>query len=292
MSQQRYSEYLYFTISQDSQQSAQEIVTQYQLDQMHGEHNFWDKNQPNDEYTHKFEKMCIRFEIGNVEYLRDFSQQITDWLYLFKRKTKIQSLTANFTKTLHLVIHATNDQNSGFHLNHQLIRVLNELSIEFSLHSYLDADDRQDFPFSTPIIQTQTTLKLAEYAYFEISSDYLHAKELQQLLSGLKLTTKLDQGKNLQSQRVLPNSSTSMLKLKSTVNAEQNDLEQHIQNILQRLIPYKTELQRLFFNGKINLIIKATGHLENPHHRSVSTRTIQQLFALGLSLDVDYYFAS
>ncbi|NNG77501.1 hypothetical protein HLH10_14775 [Acinetobacter sp. ANC 4277] len=292
MSQERYSEYLYFTISQDSNQSAQEIVTQYQLDQMQGELNFWDKNQLNDEHTHKFEKICIRFEIGDVEYLGDFSQQIFYWLHLFKRKTKVQSLSGDFTKSLHLVIHGTNSQNSGFHLNHQLIRVLNELSIEFSLHSYWDAEDGQDFPFSTPVIQTQPTPKFDEYAYFEIRADELDTKELQQLLPVLNLTTKLDQGKNPRSQRVLPNSTTSILELKSTLNAEHNVLEQHIQNILKKLIPYQSELQRLFFNGKINLSIKATGHLENPHHRRISAQTIQQLFALGLSLDVDYYFAS
>ena len=65
----------------------------------------------------------------------------------------------------------------------------------------------------------------------------------------------------------------------------------HSSDVLEQLQPYQSTLQQLFFNPQYSLGISATGHVENPHHRLVSAANIQQLFALGLSLDVDYYFA-
>ncbi|WP_256415344.1 hypothetical protein [Acinetobacter sp. 5862] len=51
-------------------------------------------------------------------------------------------------------------------------------------------------------------------------------------------------------------------------------------------IPYSN-----FFNTQYSLGVSATGHIENPHHRPFNAANIRQLFTLGLSLDVDYYFA-
>ena len=68
-------------------------------------------------------------------------------------------------------------------------------------------------------------------------------------------------------------------------------LNEHIADVLEQLRPYQNTLQQLFFNPQYSLGISATGHIENPHHRPVSPANIRQLFTLGLSLDVDYYFA-
>ena len=68
-------------------------------------------------------------------------------------------------------------------------------------------------------------------------------------------------------------------------------LNKHIADVVEQLRPYKNTLQQLFFNPQYSLGISATGHIENPHHRPVSAANIRQLFMLGLSLDVDYYFA-
>lgn len=68
-------------------------------------------------------------------------------------------------------------------------------------------------------------------------------------------------------------------------------LDGHITDILEQLQPYQNTLQQLFFNPQYSLGVSATGHIENPHHRPVSAANIRQLFTLGLSLDVDYYFA-
>ena len=87
------------------------------------------------------------------------------------------------------------------------------------------------------------------------------------------------------------NHRNSSINLSSRLNRETVKLNEHISNVLEQLQPYQSTLQQLFFNPQYSLGISATGHVENPHHRLVSAANIQQLFALGLSLDVDYYFA-
>lgn len=100
-----------------------------------------------------------------------------------------------------------------------------------------------------------------------------------------------DQGQNIRSQKYLEHARTSLLELPSRLNPEHHDLDQHLHHLVDQLHPYQSVLQRTFFNPHIQQYIQAHGHLENPHHRKLSVTSIQALFSLGLSLDVDYYFA-
>lgn len=289
--QQKYSEYLYFTLHQDTEQDVQALVKKYQFDQQYGCLSFWNKGQINDEQTHLFNVMCLKFEIGEVDYLHDFSQQIKFWLHHLKHQTQISNCPFDFTRTLHLVTHSTNDQNAGFHLSHLLLKEFSELSIGFNLHGFLDADDGQDYPFSTQLTSSIHSKICSEYAYFWLESDHYTAHELQQLLPELNFIVDCDQDISQKRQRKIPNSTRSSLSLKSKLAPTSFQLEEHLQDIIAQICSYHSKLQTLFFDQHINFGINATGHLENPHHRHISPTTIKQLFALGLNLDVDYYFA-
>lgn len=73
--QQSYSEYFYFTITQDNEQNVQQIVEQYHLDRMCG-YEAWNKGQISDDGTHQFQQMYIRFDINqNLNNL----EQIQHW---------------------------------------------------------------------------------------------------------------------------------------------------------------------------------------------------------------------
>ncbi|MFM6906660.1 MAG: hypothetical protein ACKOUU_11680, partial [Acinetobacter tjernbergiae] len=195
----------------------------------------------------------------------------------------------DFNCTLHLVTHNANTQGAGFHLNIDLLRELSKLNARFHLHGYLDQDDGHDYPDAKPITTTEESRPCSEYAYFCIWSK-LPAKELQQLFPELTFEVCFDQGLKLETKRQLKHRN-SLLKLCSRLNRETVKLNEHISDVLEQLQPYQSTLQQLFFNPQYSLGISATGHVENPHHRLVSAANIQQLFALGLSLDVDYYFA-
>lgn len=289
-SQQKYSEYLYFTLHHNSHISAEQIVQDYHLDKMN-DLNYWDQGQLNDEHHHQFNVMCIRFTIGDVEYTQDLTSQILMWLHLFEYKTKFLQLPKDIIKTLHLVTHDSNDQGAGFHLSHQLLGALAEHDIQFSLHGYLDADDGQDFPFSQPVNHTILNQEYSEYAYFWLSSEQLNAIELQKLLPELCFEIRKNQGK-------VPNRSihaksflnTSTVELTSSLD-NSAPFDHHIENLCKQLQPYQQQLQHLFFHAHISFGINATGHLENPHHRTISASCLKQLFALGCDLDADLYFA-
>lgn len=289
--QQKYNEYLYFTIHQDTEQDAQDLVKKYQFDRQYGCLSFWNKKQINDEQTHLFNVMCLKFEIGEVEYLHDISQQIKFWLHHLKHQTQISNCPLDFIRTLHLVTHGANDQNAGFHLNHHLLKIFSELSIGFNLHGFLDADDGQDYPFTTRLASPLHSKTLSEYAYFWLESEHYTALELQQLLPELDFIVDCDQGISQRKQRKIPNSTRSSLSLKSKLTPTSFQLEEHLQDVISQIHSYQSELQILFFDENISFGINATGHLASPHHRQISAATIKQLFLLGINLDVDYYFS-
>lgn len=283
--QQSYSEYFYFTITQDSEQDVQQIIEQYHFDRMCG-YEAWNKGQISDDGTHQFQQMCIRFDIdqnlNNVE-------QIQHWFTYLETNTNILQLPTSFHRTLHLITHDANTQGAGFHLNIDLLRELSELNAGFHLHGYLDQDDGHDYPDAKPIATIEESRPCSEYAYFCIWSK-LPAKELKQLFPELTFEVGFDQGLKLETKRQLKHRN-SLLKLCSRLNRETVKLNEHIIDLLEQLQPYQSTLQQLFFNTQYSLSISATGYVENPHHRLISASNIQQLFALGLSLDVDYYFA-
>lgn len=288
--QQSYSEYFYFTITQDSEQDVQQIVEQYHFDRMCG-YEAWNKGQISDDGTHQFQQMCIRFDIdqnlNNVE-------QIQHWFTYLETNTNILQLPTSFHRTLHLITHDANTQGAGFHLNIDLLRELIELNAGFHLHGYLDQDDGHDYPYAKPITTTEESRPCSEYAYFYIWSK-LPANELQQLFPELTFEVYFDQGRNITRPdaviRSRINHRNSSINLSSRLNRETAKLNEHISDVLEQLQPYQSTLQQLFFNTQYSLGISATGYIENPHHRLISASNIQQLFALGLSLDVDYYFA-
>lgn len=282
--QQSYSEYFYFTITQDSEQDVQQIVEQYHFDRMCG-YEAWNKGQISDDGTHQFQQMCIRFDIdqnlNNVE-------QIQHWFTYLETNTNILQLPTSFHRTLHLITHDANTQGAGFHLNIDLLRELSELNAGFHLHGYLDQDDGHDYPDAKPIATIEESRPCSEYAYFCIWSK-LPAKELKQLFPELTFEVGFDQGLKLETKRQLKHRN-SLLKLCSRLNRETVKLNEHISDLLEQLQPYQSTLQQLFFNPQYSLSISATGYVENPHHQLISASNIQQLFTLGLSLDVDYYF--
>lgn len=283
--QQSYSEYFYFTITQDSEQNVQQIVEQYHLDRM-CRYEAWNKGQISDDGKHQFQQMCIRFDIdknlNNVE-------QIQHWFTYLETNTNILQLPTSFHLTLHLVTHGENTQGAGFHLNIDLLRELSELNAGFHLHGYLDQDDGHDYPYAKPIATTEESRPCSEYAYFCLWSK-LPANELQQLFLELTFEVYFDQGLKLETKRQLKHRN-SLPKLCSRLNRETVKLNEHISDLLEQLQPYQSTLQQFFFNTQYSLDISATGYIENPHHRLISASNIQQLFALDLSLDVDYYFA-
>ena len=288
--QQSYSEYFYLTITQDREQDVQQIIEQYHFDRMCG-YEAWNKGQISDDGTHQFQQMCIRFDIDpNLNN----AEQIQHWFTYLETNTNILQLHASFHRTLHLVTHNANTQGAGFHLNIDLLRELSELNTGFHLHGYLDQDDGHDYPDAKPIEIAKESRQYSEYAYFCIWSK-LPAKELQQLFPELTFEVYFDQGRNITRPdaviRSRINHRNSSINLSSRLNRETVKLNEHIADVLEQLQPYQSTLQQLFFNPQYSLGISATGHVENPHHRLVSAANIQQLFALGLSLDVDYYFA-
>ena len=283
--QQSHSEYFYFTITQDSEQDVQQIIEQYHFDRMCG-YEAWNKGQISDDGTHQFQQMCIRFDVDDCQ---DDAQQLFHWFTRLKHNTSILQISPDFNCTLHLVTHDVNTQGAGFHLNIDLLRELSELNTGFHLHGYLDLDDGHYYPYAKPIATIEESRPCSEYAYFCIWSK-LPAKELQQLFPELTFEVCFDQGLKLETKRQLKHRN-SLLKLCSRLNRETVKLNEHISDVLEQLQPYQSTLQQLFFNPQYSLGISATGHVENPHHRLVSAANIQQLFALGLSLDVDYYFA-
>ena len=289
--QQRYSEYLYFTIHQDSDQSAQNFIQKYQFDKMYGSLEYWDKNQLNDEQTHQFDKMCVRFNIGDVENTLDMTQQCFLWLNHLKRVTKIQDLSKDYDCTLHLVTHGANFQDAGFHLSHSLLRELSSLSIGFHLHSFLDNDDFQDYPFSHQVSLSEPNNKISEYAYFWMESNQLTAQQLQDLLPNLVFKVDFDQGKKANSTHKKLCDNRSSISLKSQLCHESYNLEQHLSELISQLLPYRDQLQSLFFNSELSFGINVTGYLENPHHKTIDAKLLLSLFSLGINLDVDYYFA-
>nr|WP_314369105.1 hypothetical protein [uncultured Acinetobacter sp.] len=283
--QQSYSEYFYFTITQNSEQDVQQIVEQYHFDRMCG-YEAWNKGQISDDGTHQFQQMCIRFDID--QNLNN-AEQIQHWFTYLETNTNILQLPTSFHRTLHLITHDANTQGAGFHLNIDLLRELSELNAGFHLHGYLDQDDGHDYPDAKPIATIEESRPCSEYAYFCIWSK-LPAKELKQLFPELTFEVGFDQGLKLETKRQLKHRN-SLLKLCSRLNRETVKLNEHIIDLLEQLQPYQSTLQQLFFNTQYSLSISATGYVENPHHRLISASNIQQLFALGLSLDVDYYFA-
>ena len=56
--QQSYSEYFYFTITQDSEQDVQQIIEQYHFDRMCG-YEAWNKGQISDDGTHQFHQWKV-----------------------------------------------------------------------------------------------------------------------------------------------------------------------------------------------------------------------------------------
>ena len=286
--QQSYSEYFYFTITQDSEQDVQQIIEQYHFDRMCG-YEAWNKGQISDDGTHQFQQMCIRFDVDDCQ---DDAQQLFNWFTCLKTNTNILQLPASFHRTLHLVTHNANTQGAGFHLNIDLLRELSELNTGFHLHGYLDQDDGHDYPDAKPIEIAKESRQYSEYAAFFITAR-LPAPDLQQLFPELTFEVYFDQGCNiLRPNAVIRpriNHRNSSINLSSRLNRETVKLNEHISNVLEQLQPYQSTLQQLFFNPQYSLGISATGHVENPHHRLVSAANIQQLFALGLSLDVDYY---
>ena len=288
--QQNYSEYFYFTITQESEQNVQQIVEQYHFDRM-CRYEAWNKGQISDDGTHQFQQMCIRFDIdqnlNNVE-------QIQHWFTYLETNTNILRLPTSFHLTLHLVTHDENTQGAGFHLNIDLLRELSELNAGFHLHGYLDKNDGHNYPYAKPITITEESRPCNEYAYFCIWSK-LPANELQQLFPELNFEVYFDLGRNITRTNAVIRSRinyrNSSINLSSRLNRETAKLNQHISDVLEQLQPYQSTLQQLFFNLQYSLGINATGYVENPHHRLISASNIQQLFALGLSLDVDYYFA-
>ena len=283
--QQSYSEYFYFTITQDSEQSVQEISEQYHFDRMWG-YEAWNKGQISDDGTHQFQQMCIRFD---VDPNLNNAEQIQHWFTYLENKTNILQLPASFHRTLHLVTHDVNTQGAGFHLDINLLRELSELNAGFHLHGYLDQDDGHDYPYAQPIKIIEQSRPCSEYAYFCIWSK-LPANELQQLFPHLNFEVCFDQGFKLKTKRQLKHQN-SLIKLCSRLDRETVKLDEHITDVLEQLRSYQNTLQQLFFNPQYSLGVSATGYIENPHHRPVSAANIRQLFTLGLSLDVDYYFA-
>ncbi|MDH0031614.1 MULTISPECIES: hypothetical protein [unclassified Acinetobacter] len=288
--QQSYSEYFYFTITQDSEQSVQEISEQYHFDRMWG-YEAWNKGQISDDGTHQFQQMCIRFDIDpNLNN----AEQIQHWFTYLENKTNMLQLPTSFHRTLHLVTHDVNMQGAGFHLNIDLLRELSELNAGFHLHGYLDQDDRHDYPYAQPIKIIEQSRPCSEYAYFSIVAR-LPASELQQLFPNLNFEVCFDQGHNIYRPnaviRPIINHQNSLIKLHSRLDRDSLKLNEHIADVVEQLLPYQDTLQQLFFNPQYSLGVSATGHIENPHHRPVSAANIRKLFTLGLSLDVDYYFA-
>lgn len=282
--QQNYSEYFYFTITQDSDQNVHEIAEQYHFDTMWG-YEAWNKDQVSNDGTQQFQQMCIRFDIDpNLNH----AEQIQHWFTYLENSTNVLDLPASFHRTLHLVTHDVNFQGAGFHLNIDLLRELSEFNVEYHLHGYLDHNDEHDYPYTKPIIITKESNPHSEYAYFSIWSK-LPVFELQQLFPNLNFEVYSDQGLKLETKQQLKHKYSS-LKLNSRLNRETAQLNEHITDVLEQLKPYQSTLQQLFFNSQYSMGMNVTGNVENPHHRLISTTNIQQLFALGLSLDVDYYF--
>ncbi len=205
--QQSYSEYFYFTITQDSEQDVQQIIEQYHFNRM-CRYEAWNKGQISDDGTHQFQQMCIRFDIdqnlNNVE-------QIQHWFTYLETNTNILQLPTSFHRTLHLITHDANTQGAGFHLNIDLLRELSELNAGFHLHGYLDQDDGHDYLYAKPITTTEESRPFNEYAYFCIWSK-LPANELQQLFPELTFEVYFDQGLKLETKRQLKHRN-SLLKL-------------------------------------------------------------------------------
>ncbi|MEF9956122.1 MAG: hypothetical protein RSA22_01515 [Acinetobacter sp.] len=283
--QQKYREYFYFTISQDNEQDVQAIVEPYQFDRMH-DCEAWNKDQISDDGTQQFQQLCIRF---NVDDCQNDVQQLLHWFARLKHNTEILNLPQTFIRTLHLVTHGANTQNAGFHLDINLLRGLSQLNAEFHVHSYLDQDDGHDSPYAQSIKTIEKSKPCSEYAYFSIWSK-LSAHDLQQLFPELTFEVCFDQGVKPETNRQAKHQN-SLIKLYSRLDRENAKLNEHIADVLLQLQPHQSTLKQLFFDTRYSLSLNATGHLENPHHRLVSASNIQQLFALGLSLDVDYYFA-
>lgn len=280
---------LYFTIA-CNQQSIEDFILEYHLDQI-SQVQVWYADEDLLNLEQSTQPLGIRLNIGAVQLHDDFTQQVYLWLHRLKTNTNILQLAETYRKALHLHIQAFNEQSSGFHLTHQLLGLLSELNIEFHVHSHLNTSSEQETFTESLTSMTDTPFTITESASFRISSECLTAQQLQEYFQGMQFDILFDQGQNIRSQKYLKHARTSLLELPSRLNTEHHDLDQHLHYLVDQLHPYRFVLQKTFFNPHIQQYIQAHGHLENPHHRKLSVASIKALFSMGLSLDVDYYFA-
>lgn len=192
---------LYFTIS-CNQQSIEDFILEYHLDQIFQVQGWYaDEDMLNLEQS--TQPLGIRLNIGAIQQHDDFTKQIYLWLHRLKTNTKILQLAETYRKDLHFHIQAFNEQSSGFHLTHQLLGLLSELSIEFHVHSHLNTSSEQK-TLTEPLTSiADTPFTITESASFRISSEYLTAQQLQEYFQGMRFDILFDQGQNIRSQKYL-----------------------------------------------------------------------------------------
>lgn len=271
--------YAYLTITGEG--DAQQLIKDYNLKGFEG----WNKGKVAED-KYQFDQMCIKLNLGEVDFFH------TQWLAQIDYNShKLCQLSAQLSKTLHVVTHSTNMQGAGFHLSRESIRTLAQNQLAFHLHGYRDVDDGHDFPGAVIIQSSNTPAQLFQRAYFSVGSR-IHSA--QYMLDILKLEADKfwsigDYWRTLANQEI-QHRHFSHISIASGLS-EQASLRQHISALLDKLETRMENIWQLARDFNIDMGIATTGHMSNPHHVLISADTIQRIASLGLSLDMDLYFA-